>query len=325
MNPLPASGDFEPYSKVLLRLYATGRTSSVESFQRQAMELIDEVLPFDGGWWGRATQQGQAHKVHSSYLYHLPADVPQILNATDPQNIVARRTRGAPDRTHWFGPDDLNTQASTAALTQHMGIQQALCITHVEPHTGLASFISLTRRETAPVFSGHEQRLLELLAPHLAAALDLCCVTHMSRLHRGDNSAILTTDSLGWLLVAEPAVAALLRREWPEWSGPRLPLRLVEQIAGRKPTFLGEQLRADISWIGEHVLVTLRPREARDVLTPKECEVAEAFSAGRSYKEVAQLLRLSPATVRHHLRAAYFKLGVSDKAALARMLDSAPH
>lgn len=310
------------YSALLLRLYAIARTASVESFQREAMELIGELLSFDGGWWGRATQQGNTHHTHCSYLHRLPADGPQMLNATDPENLVARRTRALPDRVHCFGPEDWSTQASTAALATHMGIRQSLCITHVEPQTGLASFISLTRREAEPVFSDPERQLLEWLAPHLAAALDLCCATHMSRLHRGDNIAILTTDSQGWLHVAEPTVVAMLHREWPDWNGPRLPAALVAQIAAKKASFLGARLRADCLWIGEHVLVTLRPREARDVLTPKECAVAEVFAAGRSYKEVAQMLALSPATVRHHLRAAYLKLGVSDKIALAKALES---
>lgn len=77
-----------------------------------------------------------------------------------------------------------------------------------------------------------------------------------------------------------------------------------------------------LSGSGEHVLVTLRPRNARDILTPKEYAVAEAYSHGHSYKEVAQMFELAPATVRHHLSAAYLKLDVSDKAALARMLSA---
>lgn len=314
--------DLQRYNALLLRLYEAARTFSVEIFQHRAMELVGELLPFDGGWWGRATAEGRAHKVHCSYLHGLPQDLPQLLNATDPENLVARRTREAPDRSHWFGPEDWSTQSSTAALAVHMGISQALCITQVDGQTGLASFVSLTRRDATPMFSEHERSLLELLAPHMAAALDLCCATYMSRLHRGDNTAILTTDSQGWLHVAEPAVALLLRSEWPDWNGPRLPAALTKQIAERSPLFVGQQLRVDIAWTGEHVLVTLRPRNARDILTSKEYAVAEAYSHGHSYKEVAQMLELAPATVRHHLSATYLKLGVSDKAALARMLSA---
>ena len=66
----------------------------------------------------------------------------------------------------------------------------------------------------------------------------------------------------------------------------------------------------------------MRPREPRDLLTRREREVANAFAGGQSYREVADGLGLSPATVRHHLRSAYVKLGVTDKAAFALRLGS---
>lgn len=67
--------------------------------------------------------------------------------------------------------------------------------------------------------------------------------------------------------------------------------------------------------------MTLRPREPRDLLTRQEGAVADAFAQGHSYKEVARSLQLAPATVRHHLRAVYLKLGINDKAALARLIS----
>ena len=49
--------------------------------------------------------------------------------------------------------------------------------------------------------------------------------------------------------------------------------------------------------------------------------LAQAYAAGRSYREVAEELGMSPVTVRHHLRSAYTKLDVQDKAMLARVLS----
>ena len=61
-------------------------------------------------------------------------------------------------------------------------------------------------------------------------------------------------------------------------------------------------------------------------LSNREQEVAGAYAAGQSYKEIARALGLSPTTVRSHLRTVYGKLGVTSKIALARVLDhnSAP-
>lgn len=100
----------------------------------------------------------------------------------------------------------------------------------------------------------------------------------------------------------------------------QFPLR--ERIADRRASFLGRHLHATIDWQGDHVFLSFRPRDARDLLTRRETSVALAFAEGRSYREVAALLDLAPATVRHHLRAAYLKLDVKDKAALATTLAS---
>ena len=61
-------------------------------------------------------------------------------------------------------------------------------------------------------------------------------------------------------------------------------------------------------------------------LSTREREVADAYAAGQSYKEIARELGLSPTTVRSHLRAVYGKLGVTSKIELARFLtdETAP-
>lgn len=312
--------DAEVLSQILLQLYQAARSSSVEDFQRHSMELLGRVIPFDNGWWGRATFDGAAHRVHCSYLYRLPKDVPDLLNVSDPNNLVALRTTQMPDQAHCFGPLDWAQQASTAALASHMGIQQALCIAHPSESQSLVSFFSIARHEADPVFNAREQHFLEQLMPHLAAALDLCCITQMGQLHKGDEVHLLTTDADGWLHATEIGVRALLLSEWPHWTSPRLPGPLTDAISKGQSIFSGRHLQADIRWSGEHAQVALRRRGPRDLLTRQEYAVADTFASGQSYKEVAQKMNLAPSTVRHHLRSAYLKLGVSDKAALAHCL-----
>jgi DNA-binding CsgD family transcriptional regulator len=48
------------------------------------------------------------------------------------------------------------------------------------------------------------------------------------------------------------------------------------------------------------------------------------YAQGRSYKEIARLLGLSPATVRTYLRSVYVQLGVRNKIELSGALDPAP-
>jgi DNA-binding NarL/FixJ family response regulator len=55
-------------------------------------------------------------------------------------------------------------------------------------------------------------------------------------------------------------------------------------------------------------------------LTPPELHVAQAVAAGRSTREVAELLVLWPRTVESHLSRAYRKLGVGCRSGLPEAL-----
>ncbi len=65
------------------------------------------------------------------------------------------------------------------------------------------------------------------------------------------------------------------------------------------------------------------PGAGLEVLTAQELAVARAVAQGRSNREVAELLFLSPKTVEYHLGSAYRKLGVHGRAALTHHVMAA--
>jgi DNA-binding NarL/FixJ family response regulator len=56
-----------------------------------------------------------------------------------------------------------------------------------------------------------------------------------------------------------------------------------------------------------------RQRAAEDELTRREVEVLDLIAKGYSYNEIAELLKLSPNTVRSHIRNIYRKLAVKSR------------
>jgi DNA-binding CsgD family transcriptional regulator len=69
---------------------------------------------------------------------------------------------------------------------------------------------------------------------------------------------------------------------------------------------------------------TLRRRDPSTIeaLTPQELQIALLLTAGRTTREAAAALFLSPKTVEYHLRHAYQKLGIHSREELARALAS---
>jgi DNA-binding CsgD family transcriptional regulator len=80
-----------------------------------------------------------------------------------------------------------------------------------------------------------------------------------------------------------------------------------------------ERARAELAASGE----TLRRRdpETRDELTPQELQVALLLASGRTTRETAATLFLSPKTVEYHLRHVYLKLGINSREQLAAAMS----
>ncbi|HEY6741332.1 MAG TPA: helix-turn-helix transcriptional regulator, partial [Lapillicoccus sp.] len=70
--------------------------------------------------------------------------------------------------------------------------------------------------------------------------------------------------------------------------------------------------------------ITVAPRGATglDLLTPRERQIVQLLLDGRTTRETAGALFLSPKTVEYHLRHVYTKLGITNRRELADLVGS---
>jgi RNA polymerase sigma factor (sigma-70 family) len=129
-------------------------------------------------------------------------------------------------------------------------------------------------------------------------------------------TAIASED--GTLYNADCEFIRLLRLEWSDWDGPRLPQKLLEAVTrGGALSFTGAAVSVSATRFGELLLLRASRRDCIQDLAPRELATARLYGSGRSYKEIAKQLGLSPATVRTVVQRVYRKLQVRDKAELA--------
>jgi DNA-binding CsgD family transcriptional regulator len=126
--------------------------------------------------------------------------------------------------------------------------------------------------------------------------------------------------------VFETARTALAYGERLRRSGRRVEAR--EQLRRALTTFaeLGaepwaDQAAVELDLTGERV--PARPLGGIAALTPQELQVALLLADGRTTREAAAALFLSPKTVEYHLRKVYTKLGVRSREQLAGVVSAA--
>jgi DNA-binding CsgD family transcriptional regulator len=97
----------------------------------------------------------------------------------------------------------------------------------------------------------------------------------------------------------------------------RLALDTFERLDARP---WADQARAELAASGE----TMRRRDVStiDELTPQELQISLLLAAGKTTREAAASLFLSPKTIEYHLRHVYLKLGIHSREELADRLAS---
>ncbi len=323
----PKSGEFitvEKFSALLLDLHRASRSLTTNEFQAHALERIKQQVPFDTATWLMATDlENGGHCVHDTYFYGLPDGTAELMNLTSEGNIIAQTCRETPGRCFYFPAHVVLGNPPTAIMARHMGITQVLCIAQRSSVPELLISISLGRRSSSRCFTEGNRLLLQALAPHLADMLQISHVAQIATIRASktdQRSAMAVIDELGMLIAAEPGFSALLHTEWPAWRGPYLPAALRKTDWANRKQFSGKKIAIRFDRVGPATLVTIAERTPSDTLSPRERLIAERFAGGESYKEVARRLGVSPATVRHHLRVVYRKLGVGDKGALSNLI-----
>jgi DNA-binding CsgD family transcriptional regulator len=181
-------------------------------------------------------------------------------------------------------------------------------------------------------FTERDRRVLDLLQPHLGRLWRAARTRRQLRAALESLEVASDQDARGVMLVApgglmefaSPAAKRFLDDYFGENGRAEVPAEVADWLESGSATLVRrtENHRLTISRSGDALLF----EETRDELglTARESEVLAWVARGKTNPEVAEILWVSPTTVRKHLETVYAKLGVHTRtAAVTRFLGVA--
>lgn len=313
-------------NQFLLRLYQASREVPLDEFQECALKMLVDLVPFDSARWGTTARDERGAAYQTPWFFRDPPESLQDYNEFREQDTAATLVLATPDRTHNFQLVEFYPAGSTGlrAYQRRYRHEHALITAHLNPETGLYDAFSVYGASATRPFSEAQRQLAELVFPHMREALRINQCLQLERIRpRGDGYqwVMAICDAAGRLRFAEPLFFELLIREWPHGSRQALPAELTQLASSKQAAkLIGHTVVFCVKVAHNSAFIYARPRMQADGLSRRELDVARQVAAGLSHKEIAKVLNISPATVRHHIQAVHEHMGVHNNAELTTKL-----
>ncbi|NHZ96727.1 helix-turn-helix transcriptional regulator [Massilia sp. CCM 8734] len=309
----------------LLGLYRATHELAPDQFVKFAFNHTGALLSFDSARLMAVEVIGSTGQVHAAMTHNEPDSLHLDWEAISKQDTVLRAVTAAPGKAFNFNARYLYAEPEQLVVRDYAtrySHENGLVIAALNPVTGYWDGLSLYRARSADQFSKDEQTLLELIAPHLRQAVTQAMQHHGEMAEPSDAIAIIGAN--GVLKYCSPAFVDLVRVEFPDWRDHSVPAPIVAALSQTGvQSFCGAKVKVNVQRYGSLLFVRAANSCPLARLSTQELKVARMFSAGYSYKEVAQKLNLAPATVRNVIQRVYAKLDICGKAELATLVSHA--
>ncbi|MBN9429900.1 MAG: helix-turn-helix transcriptional regulator [Burkholderiales bacterium] len=317
---LLAEGIDQAVSRLLIGLYRGVTDEPATTFCSSAFQQLRALLAFDSAMWGYGRGdpiffddvhlEDQPTEILRSYVQHRRSDAFAAHTAASAGRAV--------DLYDVFTRDDFVGSPLYRHHAKRFGIEHALSMQLHDADSGLEHVVSLWRADYSRPFTPGERAAMQFVVPHLIEARRQNLFTRLREASAGSvvrHGGSAVCDDKGLLHQFEDRWLELLRRHWPQWSGPHLPPELarLSRRSANGSASIGD-LVCGWSPLGTRVLLQLRPQMPADRLTRRERQVARLLHEGHTYKSIAQQMQVTPNTVRAHMYTLYRKLGVNNKA-----------
>jgi DNA-binding CsgD family transcriptional regulator len=311
----------------LLSMYRAARETPESRFKDETFRRLGELIPLSSLVWSctGATRAGELTYL-GLHMFQEPdflADELPDANRkyTQPIDMALEHPRTA----HSFYPFGMYAGREQAELRNYLTRfgHQNLLLLFTGPRMARKESFAVYRSRHDDHFTTSEQRLLELLAPHMteAFAINRKLAGEAARGEVGTAGTRAIIQMNGVLVTCGPQFLMLLRRCWPDWDSARLPAELMRELRLGAQSLATKEgvIELETRKLGPYLFVEAGPSRG-PTLSAREAEIGALYALGRTHRRIADEIGLQPATVRNVLQNVYKKLGVGNKAELVLAL-----
>jgi DNA-binding CsgD family transcriptional regulator len=315
-------------SELLLWLYRASREMPVGEFQTAALELVKPSLRFTAAQWGTGPITGNSASKRTVHLYNDAPDAAaayeEIKDQDIPVKIALKEKKGV---IHYNVSTFLRGKrhAGIRAYAKRLEHQNVILAFDADTTNKLIKWLSFYRANDHDYYTHADRRLAAFLVPHLWEALTINRVTHLEHLEgcgAERQFELGIADKDGYLYHAEAGFGALMRAEFGETIGRRLPGECVTALL-QGDRYVGRSVVISVAQRADVLFLKARAPLPTDRLSAREWQIAKAVAQGQSYKKIAAQFSIAPATARNHIQAIHEKLLVHNAAELIAQLEVA--
>ncbi|MDT0602247.1 response regulator transcription factor [Thalassotalea castellviae] len=308
--------------KFISQLYRGALNVSLADFPTWALDLLRQVIPFDGAIWG--TGHISTKKFHTQITLDVSDEIFNNLLKYLPINPIftqiTEQLGSAVNMSDVIDDENFYRSELYHKCFKPCDIERILSSINVDERSGVFTLLTLYRYDRAHLFTKAEQGLQSRLLYHLMSCFAYRQLSEISMTPKSvdasqSNQINALCDAKGIYHCVTPQFFAVLDEHMPQASHQAFPADLLESNE-EYFEFIQGNLHFSVKVEGELFKVSIRIINQFDILTTREKEVVDGVCQGQTFKQIAKKLALSPSTVSNHLYRIYIKLGINTRSEL---------
>lgn len=307
-------------NEIIIEIYQLANEVPISQFRQKVFETINQIIPFDSAFWINSVPENTFLSEDTIFLYQQPQSMLEsYLDFREQDPTYFQSTNNPSVTVNFQDYVPIKKRVHTPIIhgcLKPFNIEHLIATAIPEKNSDFIHGISLFRADPLHSFSRKEMYIKQIITPHLFEAYKIAILFAFKSKCTDIQSAsrlMAVINKHGHILHATLA----FNRRVPFFSmtleNPPLFLNKLTDLG----EFEQNGLRFLVSSLTEGLyFINVIEPGIEALLTEAEQRVADLLAQGKTYKEIARLLYISPNTVSNHTHQIYSKLNIRNKTEL---------